>query len=122
LAKKSLLYLQGFKWYEQYRPTDPDDIFNFPDDLLELFATAPAEVKPEDKTSAKGGGPAHKMANPDNFAAIKAEKEQSQAVETPDNNSPKGDKTDSDEPTQSPDSTEPTNSAEPTISQSQLSD
>jgi hypothetical protein len=122
LAKKSLLYLQGFKWYEQYRPTDPDDIFNFPDDLLELFATAPAEVKPEDKTSAKGSSPAHKMANPDNFAAIKAEKEQSQAVETPDNNSPKGDKTDSDESTQSPDSTEPTNSAEPTISQSQLSD
>lgn len=45
LAKKSAMYLKDFKWFDIFRPTSPDDIFNFPPELIELFATAPA-VKP----------------------------------------------------------------------------
>lgn len=41
LSKKSMLYLSQFQWYDKLRPTSPDDIFIFPDELIELFKTAP---------------------------------------------------------------------------------
>lgn len=40
LAKKSLFYLPAFKWYGEYRPANPDDIFDFPQSLQELFDAA----------------------------------------------------------------------------------
>ena len=40
LAKKSLFFLQQFRWYVDFRPTNPDDIFNFSDDLKSLFVAA----------------------------------------------------------------------------------
>lgn len=36
IAKSSQLYLDGFVWYEQYRPHKPDDIFDV-DNLSQLF-------------------------------------------------------------------------------------
>lgn len=54
LAKKSIFYLPQFHWYEQYRPTYPLDIFNFPEELLAKFASAQVYERPveiyEDKT------------------------------------------------------------------------
>lgn len=38
LAKKSLYYLPRFKWYGDLRPVSPDDVFNYPDGMAELFA------------------------------------------------------------------------------------
>lgn len=43
LAKKSLFYLPAFKWYGEYRPANPDDIFDFPESLQELFNAARAK-------------------------------------------------------------------------------
>lgn len=40
LAKKSIFFLPAFKWYGQHRPENPDDIFDFPDDLQALFDAA----------------------------------------------------------------------------------
>ncbi len=40
LAKKSIFYLRQFRWYETFRPTDPEDIFNFAPELLDLFDEA----------------------------------------------------------------------------------
>lgn len=40
LAKKSILFLQAFKWFEVLRPYNPDDIFTFPDNLIKLFDEA----------------------------------------------------------------------------------
>ena len=37
LAKTSQLYLRDFKWYNILRPTDPDDIFNYPPEMAELL-------------------------------------------------------------------------------------
>lgn len=57
LAKKSLFFLAGFRWFDEYRPASPDDIFDFPDSLLDLFDEARLQVgaplsgrKPEDET------------------------------------------------------------------------
>lgn len=38
LAKKSLYYLPRFKWYGDLRPVSPEDVFNYPDGMAELFA------------------------------------------------------------------------------------
>lgn len=38
LAKKSLYYLPQFKWYGDLRPSSPDDVFNYPEGMAELFA------------------------------------------------------------------------------------
>lgn len=40
LAKKSQYYLKDFGWYETLRPKDPDDIFNYPDEMDVLMNTA----------------------------------------------------------------------------------
>ena len=40
LAKKSLFFLPAFKWYESFRPLNPDDIFDFPEALQALFDAA----------------------------------------------------------------------------------
>lgn len=37
LAKKSIFYLPKFKWYETIRPKDPEDIFNIPQEMKDLF-------------------------------------------------------------------------------------
>ncbi len=37
LAKKSIFYLPQFKWYETIRPKDPEDIFNIPQEMKDLF-------------------------------------------------------------------------------------
>lgn len=39
LAKKSLYYLPRFKWYGHLRPSSPDDVFNYPEGMAELFAS-----------------------------------------------------------------------------------
>lgn len=44
LAKKSIFFLPAFKWYGQHRPENPDDIFDFPDDLQALFDAARGRV------------------------------------------------------------------------------
>lgn len=44
LAKKSLFFLAGFKWFDEFRPSSPDDIFDFPDTLLDLFDDARREA------------------------------------------------------------------------------
>lgn len=59
LAKKSLYYLPQFKWYGDLRPVSPEDVFNYPDGMTELFAVpdpterhrsvAPAPVAPSEK-------------------------------------------------------------------------
>ena len=40
LAKKSIFFLRQFRWYEAFRPKNPEDIFNFPTELLDLFDDA----------------------------------------------------------------------------------
>ncbi|MDE6269388.1 MAG: hypothetical protein K2M12_00855, partial [Muribaculaceae bacterium] len=57
LAKKSLFFLPKFKWYEGIRPLDRFDIFNVPEEMEEIMATAP-RPKPEEKTPAKPSRPA----------------------------------------------------------------
>lgn len=47
LAKRSAMYLPGFRWYGFFRPSGPDDIFNFPDELLEEFRNAPVYIPPQ---------------------------------------------------------------------------
>ncbi len=37
LSKKKDLYLPQFKWYENIRPTSPQDIFNIPPEMEQLF-------------------------------------------------------------------------------------
>ncbi|MBD5228491.1 MAG: hypothetical protein HDS69_00360 [Bacteroidales bacterium] len=44
LAKKSLFFLPAFKWYESFRPLNPDDIFDFPEALQALFDAARGRV------------------------------------------------------------------------------
>ncbi len=44
LAKKSLFFLAGFKWYDVYRPASPNDIYDFSDSLLDLFNDARREA------------------------------------------------------------------------------
>lgn len=39
LAKKSLYYLPRFKWYGDLRPLSPEDVFNYPAGMAELFMT-----------------------------------------------------------------------------------
>lgn len=39
LAKKSLYHLPRFKWYDHLRPSSPDDVFNYPEGMAELFAS-----------------------------------------------------------------------------------
>lgn len=39
LAKKSLYYLPRFKWYGHLRPSSPDDVFNYPEGMDELFVS-----------------------------------------------------------------------------------
>lgn len=46
LAKKSLFFLPAFKWYGQFRPATPDDIFDFPEDLQLLFDAARGKAAP----------------------------------------------------------------------------
>ncbi len=36
LARRSSYYLSKFRWYGPLRPTDPEDIFNYPDEMAEL--------------------------------------------------------------------------------------
>lgn len=48
LAKKSLFYLNRFRWYESLRPTGPDDVFNVTQEMIDLL----------DGTEAKPGNPA----------------------------------------------------------------
>lgn len=45
LAKKSQYYLKGFKWYDEIRPKDKDDIYEVPEAMKELFST-PEAVAP----------------------------------------------------------------------------
>lgn len=40
LAKKSIFFLRQFRWYDAFRPKNPEDIFNFPTELLDLFDDA----------------------------------------------------------------------------------
>ena len=40
IAKKSQYYLKDFGWYETLRPKDPDDIFNYPDEMDALMNSA----------------------------------------------------------------------------------
>ncbi|MDE6199073.1 MAG: hypothetical protein K2G06_04450 [Muribaculaceae bacterium] len=40
LAKKSIFFLPAFKWNAVHRPENPDDIFDFPESLQELFDAA----------------------------------------------------------------------------------
>ena len=47
LAKRSAMYLPGFRWYGYFRPSGPDDIFNFPDELIEEFRNAPVYIPPQ---------------------------------------------------------------------------
>lgn len=42
LAKKSLFFLQNFKWFGMFRPLNRDDIFDFPEELQLLFDAARA--------------------------------------------------------------------------------
>lgn len=42
LAKKSLFFLQNFKWFGEFRPLNRDDIFDFPENLQLLFNEARA--------------------------------------------------------------------------------
>lgn len=37
LAKKSIYYLPQFRWYDRIRPKYPDDIFNIPQEMIDLF-------------------------------------------------------------------------------------
>lgn len=60
LAKRSIFFLPNFKWWGKYRPTSPDDIFNFSEELLQLFAEARAAVAPASQTSAPARRPAQK--------------------------------------------------------------
>ena len=46
LAKKSLFYQPTFRWYEEFRPTDKEDIFNFPAELVEMFSSAQVYQRP----------------------------------------------------------------------------
>lgn len=48
LAKKSLFFLPKFKWFENMRPLDREDIFNVPPEMEEIMASAP-RPKPEEK-------------------------------------------------------------------------
>lgn len=49
LAKKSLFFLPKFKWYEPLRPTDPDDVFNVSQEMIDLLES------PEDGVANKAG-------------------------------------------------------------------
>lgn len=62
LAKKSAMFLPDFKWFEIFRPSSPDDIFNFPPELISLFESA-ADAKPSRKTSASSQGIAPESAS-----------------------------------------------------------
>lgn len=46
LAKKSIFFQPKFQWLEKYRPTDPEDVFNFSEDLIERFAIAEVYDRP----------------------------------------------------------------------------
>lgn len=69
LAKKSLFFLPAFRWRGEYRPSDPDDIFDFPEELQMLFdeargraaAVAPARHAP----SAPAGAPVEREFTPE---------------------------------------------------------
>lgn len=50
LAKKSIYYLPQFRWYEKIRPMYPDDIFNIPAEMIELF------MQPEISVRSRSGG------------------------------------------------------------------
>ncbi len=41
LAKKSLFFLPAFRWFEPLRPTSPEDVFNIPPEMLDLFKEPP---------------------------------------------------------------------------------
>ena len=41
LAKKSLFFLPAFRWFEPLRPTSPEDVFNIPNEMLDLFNEPP---------------------------------------------------------------------------------
>jgi lipopolysaccharide export system protein LptA len=41
LAKKQLYYLPQFRWFEPLRPLKPEDVFEFPQELIDLFNEPP---------------------------------------------------------------------------------
>ncbi len=43
LAKKSIFYLPQFRWHDKIRPKYPDDIFNIPQEMIDLF-NQPEEI------------------------------------------------------------------------------
>lgn len=45
LAKKSLLYLPKFKWWEALRPKDPMDVFRFPEEMSELLSEPDPSIR-----------------------------------------------------------------------------
>ncbi len=55
LAKKGSYFLQKFAWFEEIRPTSPEDVFIVPEAMVELINSAPAAsiVKRERKVKKK---------------------------------------------------------------------
>ncbi len=43
LAKKNSYFLPKFAWYEDMRPTSPEDVFNIPQSMIELMSSASAK-------------------------------------------------------------------------------
>lgn len=51
LAKKTSYFLPKFRWYETLRPTDPEDVFNYPTEMQQLFdAGVLGTPRPDAKT------------------------------------------------------------------------
>ena len=92
LARKSLFFLPKFKWYEQMRPTSPDDIFDVPQMMEDLMIESGRpdvyrEFKPRnakaDLAEPKPREPAHDTGSPNAPPAAETAAEPTeQAVET----------------------------------------
>ena len=71
LAKKSLFFLQNFKWFGEFRPLNRDDIFDFPEDLQTLFNAARARGNSKSSQSKKSAIPTEMPAQQADLPAIK---------------------------------------------------
>lgn len=86
LAKKSMMYLPTFKWYGHLRPTSPDDIFNFPEELIEAFRTAPVYIPrtiPSRENTPQSGTPLPPPGSPETL--LSAPEPDDSDAETPTN-------------------------------------
>lgn len=85
LARKSIFFLQAFKWYQQYRPSSPDEIFEFPDALLDLFNQARrAAGATLPKRESDIPAPASVATNPEEEAAEDSAVERPSDADSPD--------------------------------------